>query len=310
MLYRFYRLRRLIALSLVLPILAVLAVAAFKGPASFILLTLAIGLPLAHVLRYPNAWTETLTVSLLTAILLALAGTIGPDIGLLGLGLRLLGLALLGAVLFFVLNGPVTALLMSGPVVEMNARARRRTRLSPAEAKAGITLYPGRKDAKVDCGEPDEDGAFPVTIHHKMPALCGPEETLDVLVYAQIVESGDMVHEVMSVDAGPLDDELTAPDETGEPADEETPPAITVTRHVFTPTKRGTLVDVTEKGGALTRGQALGFWLQDYFADHLTDELDRAEGRPARANRFAPQDQLVGDIARRLVGRTPATPAE
>ena len=72
-----------------------------------------------------------------------------------------------------------------------------------------------------------------------------------------------------------------------------------------------TNVEIAEYGVPMSAGYAICFWLQDYIADYLTDEVDRAEGRPPRANRFQSQDQLVFDIARLFVRKPGGTePAE
>ena len=316
--YRLYRLRRLILVAALPPALAIGAVAAVTGPAALVLLVLAVGVPLAHVLRYPNAWTETLAVSLVMSVLLPLAGTIGGDVGLPGLALRLAGLGALGGVLFLLASWAVPALLCRGRAREVTARARRRTALPADAAKAAVTLHPGREDGKVSCGQADADGTFPVTIRHRMPGLAAGEEAgFDVLLYAQVLESNETVHEVMSVEAGPVAP-MAGP---GGPAadgakredaqDDEPAPEVCFVRHVFTPGARGTVVEVAETGAEMTPFLAFGFWLQDGMADWLTDEIDRAEGRPPRANRFAGQDQLVVDLVRVVAGgRRAQTPAE
>ena len=319
--YRVYRLRRLIAVAVAPPVLVVAAIAALKGPAALVLLALAVGAPLAHALRYPNAWIETLTVSLTVTALLALAGTIGPDLGLWALALRLAGLLALGVALFLAIGAVLPMLLLGGPERPVQARARRRSRLAPAALKAAITLYPGRDDPRVRCSAADADGAFAVCIRHEMPALDpGAPDTAEIRLFAQVLRSTPECHEVMSVE----DDGLAEP-EAFDPGAEvgdvlggaglsgqtEAEPAITITRHSFAPRRRGTRVEVSERGAVMPRGLALGFWLQDYMADHLTDEIDRAEGRRPRANRAAPHEQLIVDLARPLIQRRPARhPAE
>jgi hypothetical protein len=200
------------------------------------------------------------------------------------------------------------------------SRARRRSRLAPDALKAAITLYPGRSDARVTCGAADEDGAFPVTIRHTIADL-SPDGSapFDVLLYAQVLESAPDHHEVMSIEAGRSgEDEAEALDaqlremmeEAGMEPEPKPDPVISVTRHQFRPARRGgTVVEIAERGGSLPRGLALGFWLQDYMADYLTDEVDRAEGRAPRANRFGPQDHLIVDLGRAFLRRQGDGPA-
>ncbi|MEM9901526.1 MAG: hypothetical protein AAF865_09270 [Pseudomonadota bacterium] len=342
--YRLYRLRRLILVSMVLPVLVVLTVALFKGQAALALLVLGIGLPLAHLLRYPTAMTETLTVSLVVSILLALAGTVGPDVGLLGLALRLVGLVALGFALFFVLSLVVSYAQTLGPNTSHTFRARRRTSLPPDVVKAAITIYPGRADDLVSCGPADEDGAFAVTVHRRVESPCETSPlAFDIEMFAQVLSSTEDAHEIMCVEAGIVSSEEAETDDDWsdlgiDPDDAATealpgqasadvtgardieieddvpeePPTVTVTRHTFTPTRRGgTIVEVAETGSVLTRGMVMGMWLQDYFADHLTDAVDHAEGRLPRANVATSQAQFIVDLGRRFMrSEEPAHPAE
>jgi hypothetical protein len=303
--YRIYRLRRLIVVAVALPVLVVAAIAVFKGPAAFVLLAIAVGAPVAHVLRYPTAWIETLAVSLALAALLALAGTIGPELGLGGLALRLAGLGAVGVVLLLACAAAVPMFLLCGAEIPVSARARRRSRLDPQTLKSAITLYPGRADGRVTCSEADEDGAFAVSIRYEVPRPCaGAPDAAEIRLFAQVLSSSPGHHEVMSVeDDGVREAEACAPEDEPGAGPEQAEPAITVTRHTFTPLRRGTRVEMAEHGATMSRGLALGYWLQDYMADHLTDEIDRAEGRAPRANRAAPPEQLMFDLARAMVRR-------
>ncbi len=79
---------------------------------------------------------------------------------------------------------------------------------------------------------------------------------------------------------------------------------VSVSCHEFAPTRGGgSRVVLSERSGQMPLGVRVGFWLQDYLADHLTDEIDRAEGRAARANRDQKHAQLVVDIANRFFPR-------
>ncbi|MEM6636127.1 MAG: hypothetical protein AAF667_09570 [Pseudomonadota bacterium] len=282
-LYRLFRLRRLIVFSVAIPILVVGLIAFFKGQAAMALVPLAVVPPLLHALRYPTAWMETVTVSVCMAVLLAFAGTIGADVGLLGLALRLVGLGILGAVLFIVLSLQILNLVSLGVARPFTARAVRRSSLTPEALRAAITLYPGREDDKVTCGPAAEDGLFPIRIRHSVPALEGDGiEDFDVDIFGIVLSETDETFELMSIPDGGEDTSLT--------------------QYRFTPVKGGTRVELAERGVPMTAGYQLGFWLQDYMADYLTDEIDRAEGRHVRANRFQIQDQLLTDVTRHFFG--------
>jgi len=93
------------------PLMVVAAIGLFKGDIAFVLAPLAMGLPLAHMIRFPSAWMETLAVSITLTILLVFVGMIGPDVGLFGLALRILGVAALGGKLVLILT-PIIAMLI------------------------------------------------------------------------------------------------------------------------------------------------------------------------------------------------------
>ena len=299
LMYRLFRLRRLYLAAMILPALAVVLVSLFKGPIAFVFLIFAILLPLLHVIRYPNACTETLAVSATLTLLIGVAGTIGPDVGLLGLALRILGLAVLGFIGFFASSTLIPFALDLGPAKPVFAKARRSSALAAAELRKAITLYPGRIDDRVECGAADEKGVFPITLKHQAPSLeflDDPEsevveEDFHIELFGVVLSSTDDSHEVVCMQ-----------DES-----EDT----TTTKYTFVSRKNGTTVEIAEYGAPMSPGYAFCFWLQDYIADYLTDEVDRAEGHASRANRFHSQDQLLFDLARLFVGKPGGTePAE
>ena len=298
LLYRLWRLRRLIAVAILPPLMvtALSLPAGHAAPGLFVALSVLV--PLAHVLAYPKDWAETMTVSLVLAFTLWLASGIDPDAGLLSVALRTIGLSALALVLFLFTIMPMGLILALGPMRESgHVRATGHSRLPTAELKSAITLYPGRKDARTTCGPADADGVFAVETRHEFARVDGvctgePDDTFDadgtmaVRFSASVVSTGEDHHEVITF--------------------EEPGGAIEASRHAFEATGSGTRVTVEETTAGLTGGMALGFWLQDYLADHLTDEIDAAEGRAPRANRAFPQTSLfidiLGWIGRRLRG--------
>ncbi len=285
-LYRLHRLRRLITLACLIPLAVVALAWLVKGPAALALVPLAVLPPLAHALVFPKAWTETVAVSLTVAILLALAATIGPGVGPGGLALRILGLAVLGTVLYFLFITQVPRWAEFGAPRAMIVGARRWSCLDAAALKRAITLYPGRSDAFVTCGPADADGLFEIRFHHRMGEP-SPEGAIDsdVVMHGVVVTDTPEQFEVLTI---------TKDAEEVEP-----------TRFDFRPCRSGTVVTMTEQGTPMNAGDRLGFWLVDHMADYLTDEVDRAEGRPMRANRFQVTDQLIVAIARRFFPAPP-----
>ncbi|MEO1677393.1 MAG: hypothetical protein AAFU80_04455 [Pseudomonadota bacterium] len=277
--YRLIRLRRLIVFAAVPPVLVLLVLALVKGQAAFYLLPLAVGLPFLHALRFPTAWIETLSVSITLAIALVVAGTVRAGLGLDELALRLLALGALAAVIFVIISLLLPVVLSRGEEVPVIGRASRRVRLTPDEARARLSLYPGRSDGQVTCGDLQEDGVFDVTLH----PLGTPDAAFDLQFYAVILEDAAGTLDIMAVE-----------EETKE---------TTRTRSTFTPARRGTRVDICETGAMMPWGLALGYWLQDHMADSLADEVARAEGRRSRANITAPPETFLSRFSFRRGAR-------
>ncbi|MEL7344741.1 MAG: hypothetical protein AAFN59_07760 [Pseudomonadota bacterium] len=308
--YRLFRLRRLIGVSILLPLLIIGAIAALKGPAAVAFVPFAVLVPLAHVLRYPTSWMETLAVSCTLSVLLALAGMIGADVSIAGLVVRMIGLAVLGFGLFMMFVTLVPNVTEVGAAKPITIRARRTSTLDAETLKAKIALYPGRVDDKVICGPAGDDGVFEITYKHRMDGFlefagdngdvtdkdlksmgfsraqfdemtATDPNAFDITFNAVVVASTPQTHDIIAI----------------EPQGSDT----TATRYSFESKKNGTIITMQERTPPMAGGMRFGFWLQDYIADFLTDEVDRAEGRAPRANRFSDQSQLIVDIARWFV---------
>lgn len=299
--YRFYRLRRLLVVALIPPLLVWAGIFVLQGPVAYALLPIPLVLIPAHLARYPNAFTETLALSLTLCVVLGLAGTIGPDVGLGGLAIRILGLGVLGLVILMALFGPLSIALMAGPQRSFIARARQHSTLDPATLRARITHYPGRADDSVTCGPLDADRMFEITLHHSVSDWWEPDDVpkelakevaaavdaphdapFEIKLSGCIIDQTEAEHHLVTVDTS-----------TGE---------TSATRFVFAPTPQGTTVTLEEHSSPMPLGLRFGYWLQDYLADYLLDEVDRAEGRKSHTNRFAGQRQFVVDLAMVIAG--------
>ena len=299
LIYRLFRLRRTIVLGMVPSLATLCAITLYTGATDPILLILAIFLPMAHAVSYPNNWTETLAVSLALAVCLALASTMTPGIALDALLLRIAALVFLFFVLFFVLVGPLATLPTLGERTESTVRASLQTHMPADKIRETLTYYPGRNDRKVICGEADADGRFPVTMRLMFDVLTFEEDKIDDKAeekedfaisldgvmechgHAVINSTGPDHHEVFFFD-----------DEAG---------SVTVSKYTFEETGAGTRVVLEEAGTPLTQGERFGMWVSDYLADYLTDCIDDAAGRPARANRAFAHSLFVVDLANILV---------
>ncbi|MDJ1008990.1 MAG: hypothetical protein QNJ13_14325 [Paracoccaceae bacterium] len=305
--YRLLRLRRLIVVALAVPLATLWAMGALDDP---LLFALAVTIPLAHALAYPNAWVESLTVSIVLAPCLALASMIDPGLSAGSIAIRWTSLAILWTIGYFMLLSPLSVAVNAGPTVGVGGRSRVRSAADAATLRRSITIYPGRTDGRTTCGEADGDGVFEVLTVHTIPGISfemaedqfdpteaeafntaeerrrkeaglTDDDTIEVRYKAVVQSSGADHHEV-----------FTFEDPAGE---------VGVTRYDFEPDGDGTLVTIEERGAKLPVGAALGFWLQDFLTDHLVDEVDRAEGRAPRANHAFPQRQMVVDIANLIV---------
>ena len=270
--YRLYRLRRLIAATTLPPV--AMALILFPGPLGWCLGVVAGLAMVAHAVRFPTAWEETIVVSAVLSagwLLLAALGAVTGTVGFL-LGLPFV-IAALG-VLFMQLSVRIWDVLALGEAKPLRFRCTRSSSLPVDELRPRVTLWPGRSDLRTRAGAADDDGVFPVSIGHRMPSLfCEDGEAFDVAFHARVEASDDTRHM------------LTAMNDEGD--------VLSKTTHSFRATKRGSRVTVEEEGAPMPTGLRLGFWLQDFGADHLTDEVDRAEGRMERANRFAGRENLL-----------------
>ncbi len=307
-LYRLFRNRRVIIFGAVPPIMMVYLASLITGQSHPVLLTLAIMIPALHAIRYPNMVIETLNVSLTAAICLALAAMNPSQMGIADLLFRTFWLLVMAIVVFMVLNFVTPIWQSAGPKRKSTLRAISTSKLDSETLRKAITDYPGRQDARVTCGKADANGIFDVETRVLFEApnfgACDlddeDDEDLDEHeramqhdlsegfirshTKAMVYESSAHVHEVFHIDG--------------------TTEEVIATRHEFQTLKSGgTRVIYQESGAKLPLAMRMSLWLTDYVADHLTDEIDRAEGRRPRANRAFPSRQLIMDIAGALLPR-------
>ncbi len=295
LLYRLYRLRRTLVFGIAPTVALVWALSASSGQNYPYLAILAVLIPSAHVLRYPNNWTETLTVSLVTAICLALATTISPDLTFVSHAIRIFWLVFLWFVMFFILISPITELALRGATSDDPSHTVGHSRLPADTLRKTLTYYPGRSDDKVICGEADAEGRFPVTIRLTFAPPTFQDDPIPEMADMGISQEGVMEcygHAVIH-STGPDHHNVFYYDEDGN---------VTASSYTFEDLgKNGTRITLQEAGTPMTAGDRFGMWVSDYLADYLTDCIDRAEGRAPRANRAFPHKQLVVELANILV---------
>lgn len=305
MTYRVRRLRWLIAVAMLPPALMLVWLwSRFGAPETWVFALIA-GLPLIHAVVYPNAWMETLSVSGTAVSMLLLGSLIDTGLPIDHRVFRLVMLFVFGFFVFLAFVWVTPAVMFAGPNWNFTIRAAARSKLDPAALKAAVTFYPGRDDTVVTCGEPDERGVFPVTLHGQlMDLLEGTEPELgtnvvatvtedgetatDCDLYCKIEQSDEAVHELISFAEG-----------------SETP---TVTRYDFRADRNGTVVRYAETGTPLTPFLRLGLFLQDYLADYLEYQIEIAENRTPRSNRSFAVRQFAVDLARLFPDPDDGTP--
>jgi len=305
--YRLYRLRRLVIVAMLIP-MPFIALAIWTGVSvGWWLAAVWIAFVLIHSVRFPNAWIDQLAMSIGLAILLILA----PAFGFIGLG-PIIGypLAMIAwFVIWMSLIGQITRL-DGVPFRREKFVLRRRSKLSPAEMRAAFFLRPNAQVGFHLCHEADENGVFMVepqgisTIGFQLGddfatdqtddqsdsecAALSQDFTPDFNFFATILES-DETHQETVVLTNATDDESEA--------------NVTSMIETITPAKNGAIYEKREYYDKFTLLAGLGFWLQDYNADHFTATIDHVSGKPARALRSAPKDSLLTLLANWFISR-------
>lgn len=284
-LYRLWRLRRLIAMSLGLPWASLaLFLALTEGAGPVARPSVALGLvalwsvvALGYALRYPRAPLPILHFGVATALLLP--GLWLGD-GLMGLtggpmqDKHVFGLSVLGFVLWF-----GTGLVMEYALVRFARKAGRRnfryrtvttSPLSPADALARHVRHPGEANALRRCGPSEPDGRIAVWLR---PA---DGDT-------SLFDAPDQTGPWVKTDNRPPDYWILSQDQS-------TPNRLTTL--IATPEGETEAIVVTvspKSGGAIVTSDSLSntcnaaewvvFWLIDVHGDIATAEDDIADGR-------------------------------
>lgn len=303
--YRLHRMRRLLVLGSLLPVLGLLVGAqlsgtawALTGPAPlgvFGLMTVLLSL---LVITFPNSALEANALSLGLALTLCLVPLIDTKEQLVTLFLFVPGLWVYAAV--YVLLAwliasfalvPAIALLDKLPAGQSQVRAVVHDRLDPQTAFAALTLRPNEKTSDRETGTPDKDGFFDVRVFYD-----GPDPESFVLTRQSYG------YRVRIVESGPLR-QVTA----------------TVLAYNGRTTTSVNEIQVSEMPGGcrcesrevqdhLTVLSRMNFWLTDFSADYLTAALDDAAGRPTRAISRLPQISVLARIAGAMRRDTSADP--
>ncbi len=277
--YRVMRLRRLIALAVIVPVVVMLSVAWFDpavlSPERATLAAIAVALlVVGHVVLFPNVTLETISLSLsVTALVIAMplikivAGWApAPHQSAALVILVTFAVAAMG-VLMALLQIALNALAYAGPTVRLRLKTQLDLPCSAMVARRQCALQPQTRRGRVLTGPADENGFFDVAVaSHHVDDPANPAQPLVVKVDAKVLNTNDTQHDVM----------IVLPNGS-----------VTVTSQSFTPTEAGCQIEVTDMPGDFTAGMHALFWLTDQQADNLTEMSDVIMGHDARANGLA-----------------------
>ncbi len=292
LLYRFERLWRVMVLGVVLPVLTVLYLQFALGEALPGHFAFAVAIPVFHVLRYPQQWVETLTVSLILSAALVLAALfVSPDMPLLRQGLRYAAIGAVAVTAFLMIISPVHLLCNKGPGRRIAYAASLDSRLDIQTLKDGLTHFPGRSDDGAKCTAADENGCFEVTypiagIHQfnyenpdgpKLEEIENWDLTQkdEIHQFAIVQDTGPTHHEVIYFDGDLKRFEMEAGD-------------VNVVRHDFTALPGGARESRSRRSGCFCQCHwysGSGSRILDVIASYVRSTGSKA-ARRARTERF------------------------
>ncbi len=289
-LYRAWRLRRLIAFANVIPfvLFALLGLVGLNtltdSVAGLLALTVVhFAIIAAHAILFPNATDETLTISILLAVFGLIMAILPTLIGL---------ILCLCVGIWAMMWGQVklTDYLSATEAHDPETTARVKVKAEPEAVRAFFPLRPNSVRGQVKCGPPDDKGAFPVwhelaTVDIFADAPTGEDAVLDK-VMSKLGEDG--VERTLSrpaEDARPRRDIMQEPpsfwaqveiDEPGfqrtrlffrKPTGEEE--ESSTVEHRFKEKKGGVVVTETDSTLNYPKGLSATMWLNDFQFDGL-----------------------------------------
>lgn len=307
-LYRAWRLRRLIALGTILPLLlfAFTGATGLGGPAGTatglaVTLIMLLGLVGGHAVLFPNAWEETLAFSCLLAIFAVFVALLGGSV--------LAWIAFLIAAPWFVMHAQARILTAFTNTSRQRPAIKARIRIeAPAEkVRETLPLRPNREIGQFRCGPAGKDGVFPVW--YDMPVtdifdsfMPAGEDT------ATSAAEGVSPSFFALIDTDKMDVQktliLTLDSEGRWQTD-------AIVEHRFKTSGNATVVTETETPSSFPLGQIISLWLNDFQKDGLVYLRDLIEKRETFALRAAHRWSiltLTGKwVTARLSGRLSGT---
>ncbi len=279
MIYRITRLRRLVLLAVAIPVCVMLVGSlldpAFLSPPRATLAAMAVAaLVTGHVVLFPNASLETISLSVAVTVLAVSApwvriiAQMAPAEHVDAALIILVGLSVLATgVLMTAVHAIVGALTYAGPAVQRRITATVDLPCSVGVARGQFALQPDTRRGRVLTGAADDNGFFDVAV--ASPQVADPDDASKpfvVHVTAKVMQQTDQDHQVMLVLGNG---------------------SVTVTSERFEPTATGCRVEISEMPGDFTLGMHLLFWLADQQVDNLMETADVITGTDTRVNGLA-----------------------
>lgn len=291
--YRFMRLRRLIAVAVMVPMVVLLTLS-WADPlalSAYHASLAALGicaLVTAHAVFFPNVTLETLALSVAATLLVVAMPWIkavslwAPQPHETAALLILTGFAVAATgVLMALVQIVIGGLVFAGPVVRKTLTTTTVVPCSPNVAFQQFALRPQIRRGRVLTGPEDENGFFDVAV---AAAQTDGESDEVVRLDAKVMQSSAEQHDVMLLLRNG---------------------SVTVTSLSFRAVSDGCEIQVRDLPGDFTAGMHLVFWLTDQQADNLTETTDLVFGNTARANGLAHNGSLLAAAGAVLSPRAP-----
>lgn len=300
--YRLNRLRRLIAVCVVAP----LVIFALTGALGFgwvgsvggltlaaILITVVIA---SHAVLFPNSSQETLVLSLLLSFL----GLFGPFFGVFGWVFFLI----IGFIFFMYGQNAILGRQMASAPRDATFQSKIKTNASLEEARAWFPLRPDSARAHDRSGPLSEQGLFPVW--YEPPTLNFFDE-YDIPMPGDIdqsAESGEITAPETATYFAQIEIDEKNQQRTGifETNDIKSIPKVLIEHH-FKPLKSGVEVIEVENALGTPWAQAAAIWLTDFAKDGLVFHRDILEGRETLALRTVHKESLLTLLGKRFMKR-------
>ncbi|MEO1638996.1 MAG: hypothetical protein AAFU41_07075 [Pseudomonadota bacterium] len=277
--YRIMRLRRLIAVAVAIPVVAMLGLSFFDPTAlsadRATLAAFAVSvLVVAHVVLFPNVAEETISLSL-SVTLLVLAMPFIKQLALWAPAEHVTAALILLVAFAVVATGVVMGLLHimlntlvhAGPAIGLRLRTQTVLSCSTDVARRQCGLHPETRRGRVLAGPADENGFFEVAVaSYQVADPSTPEQPMVVTVDAKVLQSDKGRHDVM----------IALRNGT-----------VTVTSQEYAAVADGCQITAVDLPGDFTLGMHAAYWLTDQQADNLTELTDVITGQDARANGLA-----------------------